>query len=453
MINIPNIFLEASQSFTELNESARIKLYKELKYFYENDYDSIETYLQELLKSKGLFSQKTLDSLIIRHRDNIQKVLKRLTAGVYEQTPVREIIDNDYDLSSYLDSINYNVKVKECFKKAKYYGIAEAFVYWDGTKVRIEILTPESYVIETTDNDYLEKSKIYIQKSRMNNGVFEMFYDIWTNDSYSIMLGDGKLEKRNVGNNELEIQPNVYKTIPVIPLRFNEGDSYFPEPNWDLFKSQIALDIKRTNNFYTEMFQTFGIYVATNLNMKEGETISPNKILKVDNVKTDDVEPKLTFTSPDIDWKELNDNIDFEVLDMMRSQGLNTTSASLDQKAQSGAAKTIDEIEVIEERENVKDSLYRFEKNLLNLIRIVQNTNGEKIPNGEFDIRYSEEKTIESIDDKTKRREMEIKYSIKTPIDFIMEDYECGEEEANEIYMGNQKYTNNNINLNNKTDV
>ena len=33
---------------------------------------------------------------------------------------------------------------------------------------------------------------------------------------------------------------------------------------------------------------------------------------------------------------------------------------------------------------------------------------------------------------------MESKYGIKTPIDFIMEDFECSEEEANEIYNSNK---------------
>lgn len=438
MTNIPNIFLDAANKFTEMSESQRIQMYQDLKSFYENDYEQIETYIKTLLKGKGLYSESTLNKLIIRHRDNIQKVLKRLTAGIYENTPVREIGETEYDLPTYLDSINYNAKIKEIFRKAKYYGIAEMFVYWDGTKVRLEVLTPERYVVETAANDYLKKDKIYIQKSRYNNGQFELIYDVWTDNTYSILLSDGKLEKRLVGKSEVEIQPNIYGKIPVIPLRFNEGDYYFPEPNWDLFHSQIALDVKRTNNFYTELFQTFGIYVATNLNLKENEALSPNKILKVDNVKTEDVTPSLQFVAPNVNWDQLNGNIDFEVLDMLRSQGINTSSSSLDQKAQSGAAKTIDEIEVIEERESVKENLYRFEKELLEMIRIVQNNNSRSIPEGEFEIYYSEEKSIESIDDKVKRRDMEIKYNIKSPVDFIMEDFECSEEEAKEIYLDNK---------------
>lgn len=438
-MNVPDIFLNAYQGFTDLSESERIKLYTDLKVFYENDNAQIETYLKDLLIKKGLYSQKTLDKLIIRHRDNIQKNLKKLTSGIYENTPVREISDVEYDLSTYLNSINYNIKIKECFKKAKYYGIAEMFIYWDGSKVRLEVIVPDRYVVETKSDDYLTKEKIYIQKSRNNGEVLELFYEAWTDDTYSVILADGSLEKRKVGEVETEMQRNIYGKIPVIALRFSEGDYYFPEPNWDLFNTQIALDIKRTNNFYTELFQTFGIYVATNLNLKEGETLSPNQILKVDNVKTEDVTPSLQFVTPNIDWAQLNNNIDFEVLDSLRSQGINTSSASIDQKTQSGTAKTIDELELIEERENVKDILYRFEIECLNMIRTVQNANGIAIPDGEFEVYYSEEKTIESIDDKIKRREMEMKYKIKSEIDFIMEDYECSEEEAKEIYNENNK--------------
>jgi hypothetical protein len=57
-INVNEIFLNASQALTDSSESARIKMYQELKYFYENDVEMIVTYLTNLLKTKGLYSEK-----------------------------------------------------------------------------------------------------------------------------------------------------------------------------------------------------------------------------------------------------------------------------------------------------------------------------------------------------------------------------------------------------------
>jgi hypothetical protein len=70
-------------------------------------------------------------------------------------------MDVDFDLSDYLSTIGYNLKIKDIFKKSKYYGLSEMFVYWDGEKVRLEILTPDRYIVETTDNDYLKKKNLH----------------------------------------------------------------------------------------------------------------------------------------------------------------------------------------------------------------------------------------------------------------------------------------------------
>ena len=444
MNNIPNIFATALQSLEDSSESSRLQLYRDLKIFYENDNDEIETYLKNKLINLGLFKKETTDKLFICHRDNIQKSLKRVTAGIFDNRPVRELWNgdnlSDFDLAGYLDSINYNAKVKEIFKKARYYGIAEMYIQFIDGKPRLEVIVPDRYLIETKSNDYLKKEKIYIQKSRLDsNGEFELIYEVWTDYDYSILLSNNVIEQVEINGELKKTQPNKYKKIPVVCLRFNEGDSYFSEPNWDLFSTQIKLDIMRTNDFYTSLFQKFGVGIAVNLGLKENDTIAPNKILKVDNVKEGDVLPDLKFVTPDNDWEGYNKAIDFEVLDSLRSQGINTNSASLDNKTLSGTAKTIDEIELIEERENVKEVLYNFEIELLNLIKTIQNAEKKLIPEGDFEVTYSEEQTVESIDDKIKRREMELKYGIKSPIDFIKEDLEVSQGEAELIYKENKE--------------
>lgn len=439
--NVANIFMNALQSMVVESESERIKIYRNLKFFYDNDLDEIESYLKDLLVKKKIYSVKTIEDAIIIHRDNIQKSLKRVTAGIFDNRPVRELVDKsgnvtDYDLTTYLDSINYNAKIKECFKKARYYGIAEMYISYVNGKIRLEVIVPDRYIVETKPEDYLEKERIYIQKSDGS----ELFYEVWTDKDYGILKSSIELDKKDSRAKLVDEQPNVYKKIPVIALRFNETDYYYPEPNWDLFTTQIELDIKRTGDFLTGLFQKFGVWTAVNLGLKDGQTVSPNQILKVDDVKEGDVLPTLECVVPQVDWKALADDINFTVLDSLRSQGINTNSASIETKAQSGTAKTIDEIELIEERESVKEQLYNFELEVLEMIRTIQNIEGEKIPDGEFEVTYSEEKSIETIDDKMKRREMEIKYGIKSPIDFIMEDFECSQEEALKIYNDNKEF-------------
>ena len=61
------------------------------------------------------------------------------------------------------------------------------FAYWDGEKVKLEILTPDRYIVETTDNDYLKKQKIYIEKSRKINGKFALIEDVWTEEHKTML--------------------------------------------------------------------------------------------------------------------------------------------------------------------------------------------------------------------------------------------------------------------------
>lgn len=439
--NVPDIFLNVYQNLVQDSESERIQLYRDLRTFYDNDKDEIESYLKRILVTdKKLYSLATFNKLVIRHRDNIQKILNRITVGIYENPPERYIIDNEDasdKLFEYLTAIRFNQKIKEAFRKGKYFNCLECYILWNKSenKVKLEIITPDIYVIETKDDDYTKKNKIYIQQYSTSKD--EISYAVWSDTENYILNSDGSIEYPE--GNLKGINP--YNKIPCIKLQFSEGLSYWSEPNWDLFDTQISLDIRRTNNFYTEMFQTFGVWVATNLNLPEGVAMSPNQIVKADNVKSDDVAPGLVCVTPAVDWSALNNNIDFDVKDSLRSQGINAASASLDATAQSGASKEMDEVELTELRETNKEILYNFEIEVLEMIRTVQNYHSnEKLSEGEFDVIYSEEKTTESITDKIKRRDFEKANNMKTPIDFIQEDLEISTDDATVLYNDNKQF-------------
>ena len=62
------------------------------------------------------------------------------------------------------------------------------------------------------------------------------------------------------------------------------------------------------------------------------------------------------------------------------------------------------------------------------------------MPEGTFDIYYSEEKPAETVADKKQRREMEKNYGIRNEIDFAVEDLEVSREEAVAIVAKNFGY-------------
>ena len=112
---------------------------------------------------------------------------------------------------------------------------------------------------------------------------------------------------------------------------------------------------------------------------------------------------------------------------------MNVAIASTELKAESGAAKTIDELELFEKREEYKSTLYHFMVNLLNVIVMVWNCyNPTKKLTGapEFSIRFSDSKISESMDDKIKRYDMALRYGFKDEVDVTMEELELSEAEA-----------------------
>jgi hypothetical protein len=102
----------------------------------------------------------------------------------------------------------------------------------------------------------------------------------------------------------------------------------------------------------------------------------------------------------------VRDNIDWHNKLVLNSEGLSAASSGTELKAESGAAKIIDELELFEKREEYKTILYHFMINLLNVIRVVWNyyNPGDKLDEGpEFEIRFGESRMFESTDDKKKR--------------------------------------------------
>lgn len=443
---VPNIFQSVYQNQVTESEQARLKLYWDLWYFYANDEPQKVRYYKNLLSGNGseakrLYSDSTLNKIIFAPEDIIQKVLKRQSAGIYDEYPVYTIGGKVNDeLNSLLNMLNWVAKIKESYEKALFFNIAETYIRFDEKKLCLDILTPNQYTVNVREYDYLEKSELFIASSRQNpvTKEFEVAYIVWNDNEHYIM--DANEVKLPIKNNESGVNP--YGMIPSSTLRIREGLDYWGEPDWDLFNAQTRIDIIRTNHNFTALFQNFPIWVATNIDPKELTELSPNKIIKVQNVPQDMQKPSLVSVKPEVDWEQMRATIDYEVRDILRSKGIPANSSSMETVAQSGVAKMIDEIELNEQRADAKNKLYYYEIDLLNKLRKVYNYHASemglvKLPEGDFDVQYSKDKPSESIQDKVARREMEKKHFIKSDLDFIVEDREVDEDEAKEILKRN----------------
>ncbi len=435
-----NIFSELNRAFTAAlrkSEVYRLGMHSEFAAFYNNDYEAICGYLREATLNNP-FSEKTLKELRFRHVNITGKIISRITSGIFTKDPVITLNNAGENEQKLLDEILLNTKfirkVKEAFRKAVYFNIAEAQAIWDNEnkKLRIDVITPDNYTVET-GNDYLEKRKIAVRKADENG---EIFWSIWTPFEHYIVKDDEIIAPQN---NSSKINPFTHKSKNIMPfavLRIDEGCDYFGEPNWNIFLHQKNLDIRLTDLNETELKTLHQIYLGVNTNFTDGESFRPGDFKQINNVKEDDKDPRIESVIAGVDYASIRENIDWHNKMVLGSEGLSPSSASTELKAESGAAKAIDELELYERREEYKTILFHFMNELLIVTRAVwnyYNPANTLDENKSFDIRFSESKIFESPEDRKKRYDMALEYGYKDKIDITAEELEISEDEAKEV--------------------
>lgn len=417
------------------SENARRELFKDFHYFYVKDKEEIERIIHRDLVDKKVFDSNSVKKIPFRFSDIIQKALMRLSSGVYDIDPIITINgEPDENLDKILKDIKFFPKVKEALKKALFVNTVVSQVVKRDV-IEIDNLMPDEISV-ITGLDYLKFTGIAV--TRFDPNKKELYQAVWTDSEHYILdsFGNSKDVTDSEGNSNNKVNP--YGEMPFSTLRINDGIDFYGEPNWDLYLNQVSIIVQLMQTDYAMMFNSFPIWVATNLELKDNEVLSPGKIIKLDNVKADEQPPQLDSYSPEFDFANQRESIDWRIKTTLSNMGLPASSASIDETAQSGVAKQIDEIELREIRTDLRNKCYYYLIDLLNKVRLVHNYYGEeKIADGEFDVQFVDMPEGESIQDTIARREMETQYNISNPITFIQEDYEVSEDEAKEIYKKN----------------
>lgn len=434
--NAINITNSVYQKLIAESETARRDMFKEFHYFYVKDKEEIERIIKAGLVQYGIFSADSVTKVPFRYSDIIQKALMRLSAGVFDEDPIVTVNgEADDNLANALLKTKFFPKAKEALKKALFTNTVVSQVVKRDT-IEIDNIMPDEMTV-ITDLDYLKAKKIAV--TRYDPNKKELYQAVWTDEEHYLLDSFGN--QVPVEGNTAMINP--YGELPFSKLSITDGIDYYGEPNWDLFLNQTAIIIKLMQADWSEMYNSFPIWVATNLDLADNEVINPGKIIKRDNVTDQQVKPELTSYSPTFDFASQRDSIDWRISMTMSNLGLPASSASTDVTSQSGTAKKIDEIELREIRSDLRNKCYYHLIDLLGKLRTVWNyyaveMNEPTIPEGDFDIEFSEYTESETPQDKIVRREGEIKHNTSNPVNFIMEDYEVDEVEAKKKFEENK---------------
>jgi len=427
-----NIFTELVKGYERMramSERERKSIHQMFAAFYNNDY----LLINDILKNKTLnnpFSQETLDKMMFQHVDTTRKIINRLTSGIYTEQPLRELKQGetvDDRLQPLLNKIKYNAKVRDSFRKAVFFNTIVVQPVWDFqlNKLRLDVITPENIEVKTKD-DYLVLDEIKICQARPDGTIY---YSVWTEDEHYIIDGDDKtFSKYN------DTGKNPFKKIPFVVLRIEEGLDFYGEPNWNLLLNQINFDIRLTDLNEAELRTVMGIWHGNNTKLPDKTRFSAGQLIQT--TSDENVQVTLESITQNIDYVSIRENIDWKNKTVMMSEGLSSQSADVDTANESGVKRAMDEVELEEKRDSYKETLYNFEIELLDMIRLVNNTydkSNKLNEKGVFEVTFSEEKSTETIQDKIARREMESQIGYYDEIDFTMQDLEVSQEEAIKI--------------------
>ncbi len=441
-INLTN---SVYQKLIAESENARREMFKEFHYFYVKDKEEIERIIKNGLVSYGIFNSESVKKIPFRYSDIIQKALMRLSAGVYDEDPTITVNgESDDNLANALLKTKFIPKAKEALKKALFVNTVVSQVVKRDT-IEIDNLMPDEFTV-VTDLDYLKARGFAV--TRFDPNKKELYQAVWTAEEHYLLDSYGN--SKPVDGNSAMINP--FGELPFEKLSITDGIDYYGEPHWDLYLAQTSIIIKLMQLDWNRMFNSFPIWVATNLNLADNEVLTPGKIIKQDNIKEGDITPDLMSVSPDYNFEDQRGDVDWLISTVLSNLGLPASSSSTDVVSQSGTAKKIDEIELNEIRADLRNKSYYYLIGLLNKLRMVWNyyavEMGEpSIPEGDFEVQFSENTEAESPADKKTRRDGEIEHNTSNPIRFIMEDYETDEVEAKKIFEEN-KLINSEVNEN-----
>src|SRR3990167_6343758 len=439
----PNaVRIQLGKTDSPQKESERVTYSRRMYDYYINDQVQIKIHLR---RSMGrLFKQRTIDKMIIPYLNIIKRILNRsclvykLPAERYVVVPKTAQGDNivvdekmqgahdNYQLL--LEGSNVNAKSKEWHRQAKFFDTVYVLAVWRDNHLEYDIFSPHQLTVTEDPKNYLEAATV---KYKTCSAGIDRYY-VWSVDEHWVLGGDDKpIEGENLWNGV-----NKYGIIPLIPLRLRETENHWGRGDTQLVDINQKINILLASGYYNAIMQAHGQLVGINTKLKDEIRLGPDSIIQVDNMSSDQT-IDIKYIHPEAALKETTDMIDWLLRTAAMMRGLSASSVSIDVKAESGAAKAIDNWELLEQREDDIEWLRVFEKRLFEVSRVVWNFNvpaSQKIDeDAQFGIDFAKPESPMSKDEEIKYKKELMSLGLWTPVDDMVDEDEGIDRETAKV--------------------
>lgn len=324
---------------------------------------------------------------------------------------------------------------------------------WRNERVELDILTPDMVNVVQDAKDPTRASAVIIEQTYPDTVTLEgpgnpygarRLFIAWTAEQHQVYDEQGRA-RPDMAN---EDGVNPYGLIPMAVFRDAYPDGFFwNEGAADLINAQESINVKLTELNSLIKMQSFSIPVIIGQGPVGGITIDPSNYLEIPLADAiDKGQPDFKFVSPDPKIKDLLEAISEDVRRIADDWGLSMDSFKLSGSPSSGLSLKLQNVRLIERRED-DVALYRdYEKDLFRVMRAVHNAHAapaDAIPeDAELSVNFAELEFPEDPAAEDARWITRINQGVASRAQWIMaidSDIKT-EEEAEERILENQEF-------------
>ena len=299
----------------------------------------------------------------------VRKVINQL-ACVYIQAAKRTIDGSQKDQELFT-GISQGAMLDSVMKQAqKYTKLLKTVLLrpvWRNDSIEIDILTPDILDVLTGDSPR-DLKKVLVTHWPESGRTEDVEYSLWTPETFQ------RLDWRG---STLENIPNPYKVLPFVPCFDSLPiDSFWVAGGGDLITAQTAINEKLTDLLHTIRWQSFatGWLKSSNHSPGDSPTVGPGSFVQLENGS----DSGIGFESPEAPIAEVWETIQSIIQQVGIANGLSAHSLTAKVSDESGISKIVSNQELMEKRRDDIELWRRYEGQLFDLIRIVNNTHNAK---------------------------------------------------------------------------
>ena len=429
----------------EQREKAEMEAAQRLVDWYQRDREQIVAHLR-LAAAKTFPDDETKDWQF-PVLNEVPRTIKRLSLA-YKKPATRKLFrkgeelppdSKEYSLvfgeSGMYRDIKLDRKMKELDRFSTLLNTVHAEVVPRKGAIDWDIRLRPSVMIVEDPEDYLNFVKFAYRWAPLDPETLKtrVGWVVWTAEQH-IFVVDG--ETKPIGLSDDDLSNPYGGGIPVVTVRKLELDDYWGRFGADLVDGVEAVNLQLANMWENAFLQTHGMRFTINCGFTTGAVIKqgPKHGVDLDGVTADDAKPEFSYIKPDNDIPEVQNLIKFFLDTEGQSYGMPAGGWSEDQVPESGFAKFLKNIELLENRDDDVQIWEEVEQQLFEKSRMVYNAHckqGEKVPEDiELRVSYPEISFPESPTEKDSRWMLRIKAGLASLVDYYMQEEGLDEAQA-----------------------